>query len=269
MGSVYDGQFGIDVNPILGEDLILPAVKTASNVKQVSGGYCATYILKEDGSTHAAGNNYYYNFGNGTFLYHQNRWVPAFFTALPVNEPGSVSFTDVKNSDWFYNSVQWAVEHNVTSGTGDGTTFSPNKLCSRAEIITFLWAASGRETGFGGISPFSDLSKDLWYYNALYWAGTCPLDAPVATPLRDGKFCGGEPCTRAMAVEFIWKAMGSPAYDTSSLPFTDVKPTDSCAQAVAWALDNGVTSGTSATTFGPGMTCTRAQICTFLYKAFG
>lgn len=96
-----------------------------------------------------------------------------------------------------------------------------------------------------------------------------PLDAPVATPLRDDKFCPSEPCTRAMAVEFIWKTIGSPACDTSALPFTDVKPTASYAQAVAWALENGVTSGTSATTFGPDLTCTRSQICTFLYKAFG
>ena len=269
MGVDYDGQFGIDTRKLFGEDIIKPATRTATNVKQVSGGYNATYILKEDGSTHAAGNNYYYNFGNGTFLYHQNYWTPAFFTALPVVDPDAISFTDVKQSDWFYTPVQWAVENNVTSGTGDGTTFSPNKLCSRAEIITFLWAASGRETGFGGIVTLSDMTRDLWYYNALYWASTTPLNAPVATALRGDKFCGNDPCTRAMAVEFIWRAMGSPAYDTSNLPFTDVKPTDSYAQAVAWALDNGVTSGTSPTTFGPDLTCTRSQIVTFLYKAFG
>lgn len=269
MGSTYDGQFGIDVNPILGEDLILPAVKTAANVKQVSGGYCTTYILKEDGSTHAAGNNYYYNFGNGTFIYHQNFWTPAFFTALPVHDPDSMAFTDVKESDWFYAPVKWAVENNVTSGTGDGTTFSPNSICSRAQIITFLWAASGRETGFGSTFHVTDLYKSDWYYNAVYWATTRPTTGtPVSGHLTDSKFRPNDPCTRAMAVEFIWRAMGSPAYDTSSLPFTDVKPTDSYAQAVAWALDNGVTSGTSATTFGPNVTCTRSQIATFLYQAY-
>lgn len=264
MGTDYDGQLGLNVQGVVTDPQFI-----ATNVKQVSAGYRASYILKEDGSTHAAGNNYYYNFGNGTFLYHQNYWTPAFFTALPVVDPDAISFTDVKQSDWFYTPVQWAAENNVTSGTGDGTTFSPNKLCSRAEIITFLWAASGRETGFGGIVTLSDMTRDLWYYNALYWASTTPLNAPVATALRGDKFCGNDPCTRAMAVEFIWRAMGSPAYDTSNLPFTDVKPTDSYAQAVAWALDNGVTSGTSPTTFGPDLTCTRGQISTFLYKAFG
>lgn len=269
MGHVQGGQFGIDMEKYDMDYVTKPALHTASNVKQVSGGVAATYILKEDGSTYAAGNNYYGNFGNGTFLYHQPFWTPAFFTALPVNDPDSIAFTDVKQGDWFYAPVKWAVENNITSGTGDGTTFSPNSICSRAQIITFLWAASGRETGFGSTFHVTDLYKSDWYYNAVYWATTRPTTGtPVSGHLTDSKFRPNDPCTRAMAVEFIWRAMGSPAYDTSSLPFTDVKPTDSYAQAVAWALDNGVTSGTSATTFGPNVTCTRSQIATFLYQAY-
>ena len=262
MGTNYYGQFGVDVG-----DSVPGVLHTASNVKQVSGGYRATYILKEDGKTYAAGNNYYSSFGTGSRLVSEEVWTPAFFTAVPVHEPGSMSFTDVKTSDWFYTPVQWAVDNGITSGTGDGTTFSPDMKCSRAQIITFLWAAGGKTPSMG-LNWFTDV-KPGWYYNALCWAQEYPRGSePIAPAPFGSKFYPDDPCTRAMAVEFIWRAMGSPAYDTSDLPFTDVKPTDSYAQAVAWALDNGVTSGTSATTFGPNVTCTRSQIATFLYQAF-
>ena len=264
MGTDYDGQLGLNVQGVVTDPQFI-----ATNVNQVSAGYRASYILKENGSTYAAGNNYYYNFGSGARMYNERKWTPCFFTACPIQEEGSMTFTDVNLSDYFYDAVQWALDNNITSGTS-ATTFSPNMTCSRAHIITFLWAAAGK-TDSMGLNWFVDVDQYSWYYKAVCWAQDNPLPADGAiTPSSfNAKFYPNDPCSRAMAVEFMWRYAGQPEYDTSNLPFTDVKPTDSYAQAVAWALDNGITSGTSATTFSPNATCIRGQISTFLYKAFG
>ncbi len=264
MGMIYHGQFGLELKDTVEPR---PAMHTASNVKQVSAGYRATYILKEDGTTYAAGNNYDYCFGNGTSRISEKKWIPCFFTAVPIHEKGSIAFTDVKQGDWFHDSVLWAVEQNITSGTGDGTTFSPNATCSRAQIITFLWAAAGKQPSMNQ-NFFMDVTHYEWYSKAVCWAQEGVnkiLDAS-----EHNYFYPDAPCTRAMAVEFMWRAAGRPSYDTSALPFRDVSAKDSYAQAVAWALDMGVTAGTGdGTTFSPNDTCTRAQIATFLWRAFG
>ena len=163
-----------------------------------------------------------------------------------------ITFTDVPAEEYYAEPVAWAVEKGITAGTSD-TTFSPDETCTRAQIITFLWRAAGSpEPQSAGV--FSDVAQDAYYAKATAWA--------AENGMAEGDtFSPEEPCTRQMAVEFMWKHAGSP--DAAAASFTDVS-----SDAVDWALANGVTSGTSDTTFSPNDTCTRAQIVTFLYRAF-
>ena len=163
-----------------------------------------------------------------------------------------ITFTDVSAEEYYAEPVAWAVEKGITAGTSD-TTFSPDETCTRAQIITFLWRAAGSpEPQSAGV--FSDVAQDAYYAKATAWA--------AENGMSDGStFAPEDPCTRQMAVEFMWKHAGSP--DAAAASFTDVS-----SDAVDWALANGVTSGTSDTTFSPNDTCTRAQIVTFLYRAF-
>lgn len=234
---------------------------TLSGVESVSGGYLHTLVLKKDGSMYGCGQSYYYELGDGTRNYLVQSWLPAGLTASPVID-GSNPFTDVKGSDYFYEPVQWAVENYITNGTS-ATTFSPNDTCTRAQILVFLWRAAGSPAITIGGDEQKDINAGDWFQEAGRWGNAVGLFSDTG-----GYFRPNDPCTRAAAVEFMWKCAGSPSYDVSSLPFTDVKAGNSYAQAVAWALDQGVTTGTSATTFSPNATCTRAQIATFLYRAF-
>ena len=169
-------------------------------------------------------------------------------------------FTDVPKGSYYEEAVNWAVAQGITTGT-TATTFSPYSTCTRAQIIAFLWRAAENSTLYV-TEWIDDVDAGDWFFSAVRWAvqeGMIP---------NSGKFYPYKPCTRAATVEFMWKAAGSPSYDVSKLPFTDVKASASYAQAVAWALDKGVTTGTTATTFSPNATCTRAQIATLLYRAF-
>ena len=170
---------------------------------------------------------------------------------------GKTSFSDVKSSAYYAQPVQWAVEKNITNGTSK-TTFSPDQTCTRGQIITFLWRAAGSPAPTGS-NPFTDVKASDYYYNACVWA--------AEQGMASGKtFQPNAPCTRAMAVEFMWKQAGSPEAKAAS--FTDVKSSASYAKSVAWAVEKNVTNGTSTTTFSPDQTCTRGQIVTFLYRGF-
>ena len=164
-------------------------------------------------------------------------------------------FTDVKKTDWFAEPVLWAVEKNITAGTSD-TTFSPNADCTTAQILSFLWRANGSPKPTM-VNPFSDVKSGDWYADAAAWAYEKGLVSGTA-------FGGDTLCTRSMAVTYMWKAAGSPSAGTAS--FTDVPSGADYAQAVAWAVEKGVTSGTSSTTFSPDSICTRGQIVTFLCR---
>ena len=265
-------------------------------------------------------------------------------------------FTDVKESDYFADPVMWAVDKKITAGTS-ATTFSPNQNCTVAQILTFLYRAYGSPR-VSGSNPFSDVKSSDYYYNAALWAAEKGM-------ISGSTFGGDRPCTRSMAVTYMWKAASaanleadfainngylsqytgsgsdvvipnsvtticfSSCYDdsltsvtipsrvteieggaffdhgsllnvyyegseaqwkainfefsdelskatihyNSKMPqqpadtgFTDVPATVDYAQAVKWAVDKGVTSGTSATTFSPDSVCTRGQIVTFLYR---
>lgn len=178
-------------------------------------------------------------------------------SSTPVNSTVG-GFTDVKESDYFADAVQWAVEKKITSGTSK-TTFSPGATCNRAQILSFLWRASGSPEPTAA-NPFSDTKSTDYFYKAALWAAEKGM-------VSGSSFGASAPCTRASTMEYMWKAAGSPAASYNG-KFDDVSTSADYAQAVAWAVENKVTAGTSKTTFGPDSTCTRGQIVTFLYRAF-
>jgi len=178
-------------------------------------------------------------------------------SATPTN-PSKPAFTDVADNAFYAEPVAWAVEKNITSGT-TATTFSPDETCTKAQILSFLWRAKGSPEPISKTNPFSDIKTSDYFYKAALWAKEKGLVSGTA-------FGGNTPCTRSATVTYLWKLAGSPS--ASSSAFTDVPQTEKYAQAVAWAVQQGITSGTSATTFSPDATCTRGQIVTFLYRAY-
>lgn len=164
-------------------------------------------------------------------------------------------FADVKSTDYFAAPVEWAVEQGITTGTSAGA-FSPNATCTTGQIITFLWRASGSPKATGA-NPFNDVSSSDYYYQAALWAGEKGLVSGSA-------FQGNGPCTRAATVTYLWKLAGQPTAGGAS--FADVPASAGYAPAVAWAVQEGITSGTGANAFSPAATCTRGQIVTFLYR---
>ena len=184
---------------------------------------------------------------------------PSSSTETVESTPTTLTFTDVPDYAYYAESVQWAVAHEITSGTGDGTTFSPNETCSKAQILTFLWHANGSPDPTAA-NPFSDIKTDDYYYKAALWAAENGL-------ISGSTFNANTDCTRAMTVEYLWKAAGSPT-PTGKASFTDVLPGAEFAQAVTWAVEQEITNGTGdGTTFSPDVTCTRGQIVTLLHHA--
>ena len=177
--------------------------------------------------------------------------------------PNKTSFTDVAANAYYADAVTWAVAENITSGTS-ATTFSPNENCTVGQILTFLWRANGSPEPTIK-NPYSNIKESDYYYKALLWATELDLIAS-----DEGIFNANLPCTRIMAVFFMWKAT-NPTYDSASGEtqlFTDVPIEGFGYQAVYWAVQKGITSGTSTTTFSPDQTCTRGQIVTFLHRAY-
>ena len=166
-------------------------------------------------------------------------------------------FSDVQDGAYYASAVKWAVDKKITSGTS-ATTFSPDDTCTRAQILTFLWRAVNSPKKSSS-AAFNDVKTSDYYYNAAMWAKEKNM---VSGTLFDPN----TPCTRAFTVLYLWKNAGSPETAVSNV-FLDVDANADYAKAVAWAVKNGVTSGTSATTFSPNDTCTRGQIVTFLNRA--
>ena len=182
--------------------------------------------------------------------------------AIPVGTSNSVLgraaihynhlLADVKTTDRFAQPIAWALGQGITGGTGGGK-FSPGDACTQAQILTFLHRAKGSP------KPAGAVTGDKYYASAVQWARE--------QGLIDETFSADAPCTRAMAVTYLWKLAGSPQAAASS--FTDVPAGADYAGAVSWAVEKGVTSGAGADTFAPGSACTRGQIVTFLYRALG
>ena len=176
------------------------------------------------------------------------------------------TFSDVPAGKWYEIPVAWAYGNGITSGTGNGN-FSPNQACTREQIVTFLWKAYGSPEAAGEELPFTDVVAGKYYEDAVRWA--YHHDPQITGGMNGTTFGVGKPCTRAQVVTFLYAAAGKPEPKTAENPFTDVKETDYFYKAVLWAVENGITSGTTPTTFSPKQTCTRAQVVTFLYQAVG
>lgn len=168
-------------------------------------------------------------------------------------------FADVKQGDYFYDAVQWAVENGITNGVSD-TLFNFDADCTRAQAVTFLWRAAGAPEPEDADS-FTDVPKDSYYAKAAAWA----VENGIASGVSATEFAPDAICTRAQIVTFLWRAEKAPAVD-AGFAFTDVESDAYYADAVQWALKNGVTNGTSASAFNPDASCTRAQIVTFLWR---
>ena len=177
-------------------------------------------------------------------------------------DPGS-GFADVNPSAYYYEAMLWALENGVTAGSSP-VSFAPRNTCTREQIVTFLWKALGAPEPEASESPFSDVKPGKYYFKPVLWA----VENGVTGGVGDGKFGVGRPCTREQAVSFLWKALGAPEPEGTESPFTDVKPGKYYYKPVLWAAENGVTGGVGDGKFGVGSSCTRAQIVTFLYKAF-
>ena len=179
----------------------------------------------------------------------------------------TMNFVDVKPTDYFYNSVKWALTKNITKGTS-ATTFSPYKTCTRAEIVTFLWRDAGSPMPTISNNPFTDVSYNMGadFYYAILWASQNGITAGTTAT----KFSPYDNCTRAQIVTFLWRYAKKPAGYASN-PFTDVNKTDHASyyDAILWAVSKGITTGSTAKTFSPNGTCTRGEAVTFLYRYNG
>ncbi len=168
-----------------------------------------------------------------------------------------IAFEDVADGAYYANAVKWAIEKNITKGTSD-TTFSPDDTCTRAQILTFLWRAVGSPKATIE-NPFADLKISDYFYDAALWAYQKGM-------VSGDKFEGNTPCTRASTVVYLWKNVDEPEAQTLDV-FSDVSAHSDYAEAVSWAVTNGVTSGVSDTEFAPDAICSRGQIVTFLNRA--
>ena len=169
-------------------------------------------------------------------------------------------FRDVPTDAYYYEAVKWAQKKGITGGIGDGL-FGSNQPCTRAQIVTFLWRAAGSPV-VNYAMDLADVSSDAYYAEAVRWA----LSRGITTGTADGKFSPNAPCIRAQSMTFLFRA--SKASADGAPAFGDVAADAYYAEAVKWATDNGITNGTTSSTFSPGSGCTRAQIVTFLWRLY-
>lgn len=180
-------------------------------------------------------------------------WIP--YTPNP--------FTDVPAGSFYEAPVLWALENGITTGaTAD--TFNPDGQCLRAQVVTFLHRAAGNPEPTATRNPFTDVKSSDFFYKPVLWA----VEKGITNGTSATTFGSYNVCNRAAVVTFLWRAAGSPEPESSNNPFTDVKSTDFFYKPVLWAIENGITNGISATEFGPTANCNRAQVVTFLYRAY-
>lgn len=202
--------------------------------------------------------------GDGTFTFKMPASKVSVVPVFSWDNP----FTDVAENAFYAPAVKWALINDITNGTDDGTTFSPDADCTRGEIVTFLWKSYGCPEPLG-MSSFTDVSDDAYYAKAVAWA----VEKGITSGTGDGKFSPDVVCTRGQIVTLIYRSEqaqggGMQGEWMFQNPFADVSLEDYYGEAVMWAVANSVTSGTSDTTFSPNDNCTRGQIVTFLYRFF-
>ena len=200
---------------------------------------------------------------NGTITYTATCIIDGKTYTDTRTETEPFPFTDVFETDYYYQAVKWAVDNHVTAGVTT-TIFSPGSQCTRAQIVTFLWNLNGKPEPKDTVNPFSDVTESDWFYQPILWA----VQNNVTAGTSATTFSPNAKCTRAQVVTFLWNMNGQPKLSVSN-PFKDVKTSDWYYHAIMWAVQNNVTAGTSATTFSPNQICTRGQVVTFLWNMEG
>ena len=186
------------------------------------------------------------------------------FSTYVIEVSEQIPFTDVPQGEYYYDAVTWALKNNITRGTTT-TTFAPDAITTRGQMVTLLWRAAGSPEPTSTSVPFTDIAPTAFYYKAALWAA----ENDIVKGVSSTAFSPNTAITRGQCVTFLARYEGvhdnAIAYKHS---FNDVTSTDYFNSAVAWAETNGITTGTTKTTFAPNDTCTRGQIVTFLYRAF-
>lgn len=181
---------------------------------------------------------------------------------------GQTIFLDVSREKYYYQPIEWARTSGVVSGTSN-RSFSPDQGCTRGQIVTMLYGVMKDNELMAlntlAVNPFQDIESEKYYFQPVMWAA----GNKITSGTKPGFFAPGASCTRAQAVSFLYRLAGSPDVSTEDSPFTDVSPSAYYAKAVAWALQNHITGGTSQTTFSPSSDVTRGQMVTFLYHTYG
>lgn len=200
---------------------------------------------------------------NGTYTF----TMPASLVTVQAvfvksEQPGETGFADVPADAYYAEAVKWAVAEGITTGTGVDT-FSPDMVCTRAQVVTFLWRAAGSPVENHEDVRFADVSADAYYAQAVRWA----VSNGITSGTGADTFSPDMVCTRAQIATFLYRAKGMNSTHAKDNPFGDVAEGSYYYDAVLWAVENNITAGTSATTFGPDIVCTRAQIVTFLFRA--
>ena len=172
-------------------------------------------------------------------------------------------FNDVNYQKYYFDAVYWAGEEGITTGT-NLNTFNPNEICTREQMVTFLWRKMGQPAPKDTDTAFTDLQPGSFSYNAILWAE----EQGITNGTSATTFSPKKTVTREQVVTFLWRVDGMPDPESIISKFTDVKPYVFSYPAILWAQEEGITTGTSATTFEPEAPCTRAQIITFMYRYY-
>ena len=259
-----DGEHLITVDPVTGGSLEVSAGRadegeTVTITAAPDDGYELKKLTVTDSQDGAVPVQ---NAGEGRYTFVMpGSGVTVSASFVRSGEQTELPFTDVDSGAYYYDAVRWAVEQGIASGV-TGTAFAPGRGCTRAQLVTFLWRANGSPEPSVKENPFIDVKPDSYYYKAVLWA----VEQGITSGVTETAFAPDRVCTRAQATVLLWRAEGSPAA-SGTHDFRDVAEGAYYADAVAWAVESGVTQGTTSTTFEPGTTCTRAQIMTFLHRA--
>ena len=197
--------------------------------------------------------------GDNTYTFLMDA-APVELTVLFLRENNP--FLDVNELHYFHDSVVWAVENGITSGMSQ-EIFEPYGICTRSQVVTFLWRAAGSPQPLLTLNPFEDVPEDTWYTDAVLWA----LENAITSGLTATTFGPDDICSRSQVVAFLHRAHGSRTPGLTEHPFTDVPSGNWYEQSLLWALENNITMGLTDTTFGPNEVCSRSQVVTFLYRA--
>ncbi|MCR5826615.1 MAG: S-layer homology domain-containing protein, partial [Oscillospiraceae bacterium] len=195
---------------------------------------------------------------NGTVLFTAAN--PGVYAITEAEE--AQQFEDVPEGEFYYDAVNWAVKNGITNGTSQ-TTFSPNMVCNRAQVVTFLWRAEGCPVPSTRTTQFTDLDSNEFYYDAVLWA----VENGITNGTSPTTFEPNAPVDRAQVVTLLARTLSGKASGQTN-PFTDVNPNEYYYDAMLWAVEDGITNGTGPETFEPLAACNRAQIVTFLYRAY-